>query len=146
MLQMPLTYQQHTHPWRMQIHTQTKNQNTQKHFPTPKQITPILKMEEVGIDLSNKSTTNFKNLKPDMEETISPQVPQILLPEEECLKNDKLDIPNHVQTIPEYILASHHIPTHHRPELIRAIAYTINPNGQLIPDPTYRGKRQLKLI
>jgi len=51
---------------------------------------------------------DFKNLKPDIDETISPQLPQNLLPEEEGLQDDKLDMQNQPQTIPEYILPSHH--------------------------------------
>jgi hypothetical protein len=86
---------------------------------------------------------DFTNLKPDMEEITIPQLPQILLPEEESLQNEKPDIPNHPQTIPEYFLPPQHRLTHHRPDLIRAIGYTTNPKFQLIPDPTYRGRRQL---
>jgi hypothetical protein len=64
---------------------------------------------------------DFTNLKPDMEETTTPQLPQIPLSEEEGLQNDKLDIPNNSQTITEYTLPSHHGSTHNRSDLIRAI-------------------------
>jgi hypothetical protein len=100
----------------------------------------------VGVDLGNTPIKDFTTLKPDIEEATASQLPQILLPEEEGLQNDKPNTLNHTQTIQEYILPSQHRPTHHRPDLIRAIGYATNSNGQLIPDPTYRGIRQLQLI
>jgi len=49
-------------------------------------------------------------------------------------------------TIPEYILPAQHRPAHHRPDLIRAVGYKYGPEGKLIKDPTYKGRRQLQLI
>jgi hypothetical protein len=40
----------------------------------------------VGIDLGNKPTMNFTNLKSNMEETTTPQLPQILLPKTRAFK------------------------------------------------------------
>jgi len=54
----------------------------------------------VRIDLSEKPTMDFTNLKPDVEVTTTPQIPQILLPEAEGLQNDKPNIPNNPYTIP----------------------------------------------
>jgi len=56
------------------------------------------------------------------------------------------DTADHHHTIPEYILPAHNRPTHHRPDLVRAVGYTSGPNGQVINDPTYRGRRHLQLI
>ena len=89
---------------------------------------------------------NFTNLKPDIEETTASQLPQILHPEGDGLQDDKPNTPNHPHTVSEYILPPQHRPTHHKPDLIRAIGYTTNPSGQLIPNPTYWGRRQLRLI
>jgi hypothetical protein len=38
------------------------------------------------------------------------------------------------------------MPAHHKPDLIRAIRYTIDPTCQLLGDPTFRGRRQLQII
>jgi hypothetical protein len=54
--------------------------------------------------------------------------------------------PNCPQTIPEYILPTQHRPQHHRPDLIRAIGYTITPEGRITKDLTYMGRRQLQTI
>jgi hypothetical protein len=43
-------------------------------------------------------------------------------------------------------MSARHRPKHHRLDLIRAIGSTISPSGQLIRDPDYRGRRQLKLV
>jgi hypothetical protein len=48
--------------------------------------------------------------------------------------------------IPEYILLAHNKPTHHKPDLIRAVGYTFGPNGKLIKDPSCKGRRQLQLV
>jgi hypothetical protein len=49
-------------------------------------------------------------------------------------------------TILEYILPTRKRPTHHIPDLIKAIGCTLGPNGKLIKDPTYQGRRQLQLL
>ena len=48
--------------------------------------------------------------------------------------------------IPNTILPKHKRPKHHKPDIIRAIGYSINSRGALVADPTYRGRRCLKLI
>ena len=80
----------------------------------------------VGVDLGDTPIKDFTNLKPDIEETTASQLSQILHPEEKGLQHDKPNIRNHSQTKPEYILPTQHSPTHHRPDLIRAIGYTTN--------------------
>jgi hypothetical protein len=50
-------------------------------------------------------------------------------------------------TIPEYILPAQHRPTtHHRPDIIMVVGYTYGPDGKIIKDPTYKGRRQLQII
>jgi len=51
----------------------------------------------VGVDLGNTPITNYTSLKPDIEETTASQLPQILLPEEEGLQNNKPSTTNHPQ-------------------------------------------------
>jgi hypothetical protein len=96
----------------------------------------------IGVDLGNTPIKDFTTLKPDITEDTASQLPQILHPEEEGLQNDKSNTANQPQTMPEYILPPQHRPSHHTPDLIKAIGYTTNSNGQLIPNPTYRGRRQ----
>jgi hypothetical protein len=100
----------------------------------------------IGVDLGNTPIKDFTTLKPDVAEATTSQLPQILHPEEEGLQNDRPNTTNQPQTIPEYILPPQHKPTHNKPDLITAIGYTTNSNGQLIPDPTYRGRRQIQII
>ena len=88
----------------------------------------------LGLDLGNTSTKDFKTLPQDNTEYPAAQLPQILHPEEEGLRNDKPNTATHPQTIPEYILPPQHRSTHHKPDMIKAIGYTINSNGKLIPD------------
>jgi hypothetical protein len=52
----------------------------------------------VGVDLGNTLIKYFSTLKPDIEEATVSQLPQILLPEEEGLQNDKPNTANHPQT------------------------------------------------
>jgi hypothetical protein len=99
-----------------------------------------------GIDLGTNPTTDFKNNKTDMYDTASPHIPQILVLEEEGLQDDKSHNQNYPQMIPEYILPTHQRPTHHKPDLIRAIGYITSLEGQLVPDLTFRGRRQLQII
>ena len=48
--------------------------------------------------------------------------------------------------MPNTILPKHKRPKHHKPNIIRAIGYTINTEGALVADPTYRGRRCLQII
>ena len=100
----------------------------------------------IGFDLGKTPIKDFTTLKTDTTDDTTSQLPQITHPEEEGLQNDKPNTPNQPQIIPDYILPPQHIPTHHRPDMIMAIGYTINSHGQLIPDPTYRGRRQIQII
>jgi hypothetical protein len=100
----------------------------------------------IGLDLGNKLVTDFSNNIIDAKEITSPHLQPISHPEQEGLQDDKPDTTELSHTIPEYILPAQHRPTHHRPDHIRAVGYTFGPNGKLIKDPTYKGRRQLQLI
>jgi len=100
----------------------------------------------IGLDLGKTPIKDFTTLKPDTKNDTTSPLSQILHPEEERLQNGKPNKPNQPQAIPDYILPPQHRPTHHRPNMIRAIGYTINSNGPLIPDPAYGGRRQIQII
>jgi hypothetical protein len=53
----------------------------------------------IGVDLGNTPIKDFTTLKPDIKEDTVAQLPQILLPEEEGLQNDKPNTINRPQTI-----------------------------------------------
>ena len=150
MHKMSLTYQQHTHIFGGC--RSTTKLRVKRHNNTFLLLRKLLQTSNggrwpiVGVDLGDTPIKDFTHLKPDIEEATALQLPRILHPKEEGLQTDKPNTPNHSQTIPEYILPTQHRPTHHKPDYTRAIGYTTNPSGQLIPDPTYRGRRQLQLI
>ncbi len=149
MHKMQLASQQHTHPRGMQIHIKTENQKTQHHLLVPIPTASNLqrrKMANCWNRYWQQPNRGLQNHKPDIHDTESTHLPQILLLEEEGLQDDKHYNQNYPQTIPEYILPTQHIPIHQRPDLVRAIEYTSNPEGQLIPDQTYRGRRQLQIV
>jgi len=100
----------------------------------------------IRLDLGNKPGTCFSNNNIDAKETTSPHLQPISHPEKEGLQDDKPDTKEPTHNIPEYILPAQHRRTHHRPDLIMAVGYTFGPNGKLIKDPTYKGRRQLELI
>ena len=64
----------------------------------------------------------------------------------EGLQDDKSDYPDYPQTIPDYILHPQHRPKHHKPDLIQALGFTLNKQGKLVKDLTYRGRRQIQII
>ena len=65
---------------------------------------------------------------------------------QEGLQADKSNNPAYPQSIPDYVLHPQHIPKHHKPYLIRAVGFTLNNQGQLVKDLTYRGRRQIQII
>jgi hypothetical protein len=85
------------------------------------QITNGGRWPMIGVDLGNTPIKDFTTLKPDITKATASQLPQILHPEEEGLQNDKPNTANQPQTILDYILPPQHRPTHHKPNLIRAI-------------------------
>jgi len=48
--------------------------------------------------------------------------------------------------MPDYVLHPQHKPKHRKPDLIRAIGVTLNPQGKQVKDLTYRGQRQIQII
>ena len=81
-----------------------------------------------------------------MEDTAPSHLPSIPHPEHEGLQDDKPNTLDLQQTTPEYILPDFKRPTHHRPDLVTAVGYTTGPDGHLIRDPTFRGRKQIQLI
>ncbi len=65
---------------------------------------------------------------------------------QEGLQDDKSNNPDYPQTIPEYILHPQHRPKHYKPDLIRVVGFTLNKQGKLVKDLTYRGQRQMQII
>ena len=97
------------------------------------------------MDLGQKPVTDFKTLQIPPLDTEPAQLDAITHPNQAGMQDDKADS-NYPQTIPEDILPAQQRPQHHRPNLIRAIGYILTPDGQLIKDLTYRGRRQLQII
>jgi hypothetical protein len=64
----------------------------------------------------------------------------------EGLQDDKTDDPDYPQTIPDYVLHPQHRPKRHKPDLIRAVGFTLNKQGKLVKDLTYRERRQIQII
>jgi hypothetical protein len=96
--------------------------------------------------LGHKPVTNFSNLTPDTDTPPCSHHHDIKHSTQEGLQDNKLDNPDYPQTIPDYILHPQHLSKHHKPDLIRAVGFTINKQGKLVKDLTYRGQRQLQII
>ncbi len=65
---------------------------------------------------------------------------------QEGLQDEKSENPEHLQFIPGYILYPRHKPKHHKPNLIRAVGNTLNTQGKIVKDHTYRGQRRIQNI
>jgi hypothetical protein len=99
-----------------------------------------------GMDLGNTPVTDYRKHTPSTEHTTPSHLPPIPHPDQEGLQDDKQTDGETHHTIPGFILPAQHRPKHHRPDLIRVVGYTLGPNGQLIKDHTFRGRRQIQLI
>jgi hypothetical protein len=146
---MSSTPKQHPPPWRLQPHGKAENQKTQQHLPTtpptPTKVEwrPLANhWSRLGKNASNRLSENHTQNR--RHDPIQP--PPITHPEQEVLQDDKNADGETPHIILEYILPAQHRPTHHKPDIIRAIGYTIGPDGTLKEDPTYKGRRQLQLI
>jgi len=62
------------------------------------------------------------------------------------LQYDKSDNPAYPQSIPEYVLHPQHRPKHHIPDFIRVVGFTLNKQGKIVKELTYRGRRQIQII
>jgi len=98
--------------------------------------------------MGHKPVTDFSNLTADIDTPPPPHThhQDIKHLTHEGLKDDKTENPDNPQSIPDYILHPQHKPKHHKPDLIRAVAFTLNPQGKLVKDLTYRGQRQRQII
>jgi hypothetical protein len=97
-------------------------------------------------DLEHKPVTDFSNLTSDLDITPHSHHYDIKHSTQEGLQDDKSDNPDYPQTIPDYILHPQYRNKHHKPYFIRAVGFTLNKQGKLVKDPTYRGRRQIQII
>ncbi len=97
-------------------------------------------------DLGHNPPTDFSNHTPDIDTTPHSHHQDIKHSTHEGLQDDKSENPDYPQTIPDYILHPQHRPKHHKPYLIRAVGFTLNKQGKLVKDLTYRGRRQIQII
>ena len=89
---------------------------------------------------------DFSKHIPKTEDTTPSDPSPITHPEHEGLQDDKQTDGETRHIIPEYILPAQHRSTHHKPNIIIAIGYTLGPDDNLKIDHTYLGRRQLQLI
>jgi len=90
-------------------------------------------------DLGHKPVTDFSNLTVDIDTSSHTHHQGITHSTQEGLQDDKSESPDYPQSIPDYVLHPQHEPKHHKPDLIRAVGYTLSPQGKLVKDLTYRG-------
>jgi len=95
-------------------------------------------------DLSHKPVTDFSNLTADIDTTPRTHHQGITHSVQEGLQVDKSENPDYPQSIPDYVLHPQHKARHHKPDFIRAVGYTLNTQGKLVKDLTYRGQRQIQ--
>jgi len=102
---------------------------------------PILSM-----GLGNKTIKEFKfQTKIEMTTPQEDSTLQAMEATHEGLQNDKEEI-QHPTIIPTNLLPTHKRPQHYKPNIIRAIGYTRNTQGQPVEDTTYKRRRCLQLI
>ena len=97
-------------------------------------------------DLGHKPVTDFTDLTSDTDTSPHSHYHDIKHSTQEGLQDDKTDNPDYPQTLPDHILPPQHRPIHHKPDLIRAVGFTLNKQGKLVKDLTYRGQRQIQII
>jgi hypothetical protein len=125
---------------------------TSRHINTFKLLQHLLGAHNGGrwpILSRDLGSTPVKDFKAQTKlETSTPQenhILQSLQATQECLQNDK-DIIKHPTIIPENILPKYKRPKHHKRDIIKAIGYRRNSQGQLVKDTTYKGRRSLQLV
>ena len=97
MNQMPISYQQqlHTGGYRFTAKLRTKRHNgTFLLLHQLDQTTTGERWPVIGLDLGNKSVSDINKHYTDIKETNPSQLFQILRPEHELLRNDKLNTPH----------------------------------------------------
>ena len=92
------------------------------------------------MDLGNKTVKDFKTqTKIEMTTPQKDKTLQALEATHEGLQNDK-ETTQHPTIILTNIIPKPKRPKHHKPDIIRAIGYKLNTKGQLVEDPTYKGR------
>jgi hypothetical protein len=98
------------------------------------------------MDLGNKTIKDLKiETKIEMTALQEDTPLQASQATQEGLQNDKAKT-RYPTIIPTDLLPQHKRPQHYKPDIIRAIGYTRNTQGQLVEDITYKGRRCLQLI
>ena len=98
------------------------------------------------MDLGNKTVKDFTTqTKIEMTTPQNDTTLQALEATTEGLQNDK-EKTQHPTIIPTDFLPKHKRPQHYKPDIIRAIGYTRNTQGQRAEDKTCKGKKCLQLI
>ena len=96
--------------------------------------------------MGHKPVTDFSNLAVDIDISSHTHHQGITHSLQEGLQDDKSENPDYPQSILDYVLHPQHKPKHHKPDLVRAVGYTLNTQGKLVKILTYRGQRQIKII
>jgi hypothetical protein len=91
-------------------------------------------------NLGHKPVINFRNLTVDIGTSSHTHHQEIAHSIQEGLQEDKSENSDYPQSIPDYVLRPQHKPKHHKLDLIRAVGYTLNTQGKLVKDLTYRGQ------
>jgi len=95
------------------------------------------------MDLGNKTVKDFKSqTKIEMTTSQEDTTLQAMEATREGLQNDK-EKSQHPTIIPTNLLPKYKRPQHYKPDIIKAIGYTRNTQGQLVEDTTYKGRRYL---
>ena len=94
-------------------------------------------------ELGHKPVTNFNNLKADIHTSPLTHRQGRTHSLHEGLQDDKSENPDYPQSIPDSVLHPEHKPRHHKPDLIRAVGYTLNTQSKLVQDLADRGQRQI---
>jgi hypothetical protein len=103
------------------------------------------RMPIVNMDLGTKPSRTLNSNKIEMPTPQEDTTLQALEATREGLQNDK-EKTQHPTIIPTNLLPTHKRPQHYKPNIIRAIGYTRNTQGQLLEDTTYKGRRCLQII
>ena len=80
-------------------------------------------------DYGHKPITHFSNITVDIATSSHTHYQGITHSLQEGLQDDISRNPDYPQFIPDYVLHPQYKPKHHKPDLIRAIGYTLNTQG-----------------
>jgi hypothetical protein len=85
--------------------------------------------------LGHKPVTDFGILMADIDTSSHTHRQGITHSTQESLQDDKSENLDYSQSIPDYVLHPQHKPNHHKPDLVRAVGYTLNKQGKLVKNP-----------